>query len=229
MRSWTRPWWSPRDPAGVRAVTGDESSLDDADAFKAATAGLPSDVSALGYLNLGGLIYTWGAGGPGGESGLSDVRTGAPQAAGAWCRCPRLLRRAGDRRPPGRGSGGRRLRGRSVRLRGRDAITASDTLGPHEGREPARERVPVHLGIRHRGAPRQDLRSDLRRRARRGDVRRPGGRVACECLVNTGLVVVAGEISHADVRRHPEDRPREPAPDRLRPAPSTASTATPAP
>jgi S-adenosylmethionine synthetase len=23
----------------------------------------------------------------------------------------------------------------------------------------------------------------------------PGGRVACECLVNTGLVVVAGEIS----------------------------------
>ncbi|MGH2967216.1 MAG: DUF3352 domain-containing protein [Solirubrobacterales bacterium] len=44
------------DPAGVRAVTGDESSLDDADPFKAATAGLPSDVSALGYLNLGGLI-----------------------------------------------------------------------------------------------------------------------------------------------------------------------------
>jgi hypothetical protein len=44
------------DPAGVRAVTADEPRLDDADAFKAATAGLPGEVSVIGYLNLGELI-----------------------------------------------------------------------------------------------------------------------------------------------------------------------------
>jgi Protein of unknown function (DUF3352) len=44
------------DPAGVRAATADEPRLDDADAFKEATAGLPGEVSALGYLNLGELI-----------------------------------------------------------------------------------------------------------------------------------------------------------------------------
>ena len=44
----------------------------------------------------------------------------------------------------------------------------------------------------------------------------PNGRVACETLVNTGLVVVSGEISTSTLRRHPEDRPRDDHRDRLR-------------
>ena len=43
----------------------------------------------------------------------------------------------------------------------------------------------------------------------------PTGRVACETLVNTGLVVVSGEISTRDVRRHPGDRARHDPRDRL--------------
>ena len=43
----------------------------------------------------------------------------------------------------------------------------------------------------------------------------PSGRVACETLVNTGLVVVSGEISTDDLRRHPGDRPRDDPQDRL--------------
>ena len=45
----------------------------------------------------------------------------------------------------------------------------------------------------------------------------PQARVACECLVNTGLVVVAGEIStetYVDIPRVARD---DPATDRLRP------------
>ena len=37
----------------------------------------------------------------------------------------------------------------------------------------------------------------------------PTGRVACETLVNTGLVVVSGEITTDDLRRHPGDRARD--------------------
>ena len=44
----------------------------------------------------------------------------------------------------------------------------------------------------------------------------PTGRVACETLVNTGLVVVSGEISTDDLRRHPGDRARDDPQDRLR-------------
>lgn len=44
------------DPSGIRAVAADEPRLSNADPFKAATAGLPGDVSALGYVNLGELI-----------------------------------------------------------------------------------------------------------------------------------------------------------------------------
>ena len=54
----------------------------------------------------------------------------------------------------------------------------------------------------------------------------PTGRVACETLITTGLVVVAGEITTDDVRRHPAARARA---DRARSAtraPSTASTPT---
>ena len=43
----------------------------------------------------------------------------------------------------------------------------------------------------------------------------PYGRVACETLVNTGLVVVSGEISTDDLRRHPGDRARDDPQDRL--------------
>jgi hypothetical protein len=44
------------DPAGVRAVVNASSGLGGSDGFRAATAGLPGDVSMLGYLNLGALI-----------------------------------------------------------------------------------------------------------------------------------------------------------------------------
>ena len=44
----------------------------------------------------------------------------------------------------------------------------------------------------------------------------PYGRVACETLVNTGLIVVSGEISTDDLRGHPGNRARDGAPDRLR-------------
>jgi hypothetical protein len=44
------------DPSAVHAVIADDSRLSDADPYEAATAGLPGDVSALGYLNLGDLI-----------------------------------------------------------------------------------------------------------------------------------------------------------------------------
>ena len=43
----------------------------------------------------------------------------------------------------------------------------------------------------------------------------PYGRVACETLVNTGLVVVSGEISTDDLRRHPGHRARDDPQDRL--------------
>ena len=58
------------------------------------------------------------------------------------------------------------------------------------------DRVPVHLRVGHRGPPGQGRRPDLRRRPRRRVMAEdPAGRVACETLVNTGLVVVSGEIS----------------------------------
>jgi hypothetical protein len=44
------------DPSGIRAVTAKGPRLEGADPFNAATAGLPGEVSALGYLNLGELI-----------------------------------------------------------------------------------------------------------------------------------------------------------------------------
>ena len=59
-----------------------------------------------------------------------------------------------------------------------------------------RQRVPLHLRVRDRGPPGQGRRPDLRRRPRRRpEATTRYGRVACETLVNTGLVVVSGEIS----------------------------------
>ena len=43
----------------------------------------------------------------------------------------------------------------------------------------------------------------------------PYGRVACETLVNTGLVVVSGRDLDRDLRRHPGHRPRDDPQDRL--------------
>lgn len=44
------------DPAGVRAAVDAPSGLERSDPFRGATDGLPSEVSMLGYLNLGALI-----------------------------------------------------------------------------------------------------------------------------------------------------------------------------
>ena len=44
----------------------------------------------------------------------------------------------------------------------------------------------------------------------------PYGRVACETLVTTGLIVVAGEISNERATRYSDDRARDGARDRLR-------------
>ena len=54
----------------------------------------------------------------------------------------------------------------------------------------------------------------------------PVGRVACETLVNTGLVVVSGEITTDDLRRHPGDRARDDQADRLHRTRSSGSTTT---
>ena len=53
-------------------------------------------------------------------------------------------------------------------------------------------------------------------------------RVACETLVKTGMVVVAGEITTTAVRQLRRHRPREDPEDRLRRLRAWASTATPA-
>jgi hypothetical protein len=44
------------DPAGVRQVASGSSSLEDSERFSMATENLPEEVSALLYLNLGGLL-----------------------------------------------------------------------------------------------------------------------------------------------------------------------------
>jgi hypothetical protein len=56
-------------------------------------------------------------------------------------------------------------------------------------------RVPLHVRVGHRRPPGQDRRPDLGHRPRRGAERRSHARCACETLITTGLVVVAGEIS----------------------------------
>jgi len=64
----------------------------------------------------------------------------------------------------------------------RDASSSALPRGRRDGHgryslrshEPAfRQRVPVHVRVRHRGPPRQDRRPDLRRRSRCGAARRP--------------------------------------------------------
>ena len=44
------------DPAGIEQVLGGDSGLEDSDRFEGATEGLPGDVSALAYLNIGELL-----------------------------------------------------------------------------------------------------------------------------------------------------------------------------
>ena len=56
----------------------------------------------------------------------------------------------------------------------------------------------------------------------------PYGRVACETLVNTGLVVVSGEISTDDLRRHPGRSCARRSARSATPTPTSASAPTPA-
>ena len=56
----------------------------------------------------------------------------------------------------------------------------------------------------------------------------PDARVACESGATTGLVVVMGEITTKHLRRHPEPSCATPCARSATPAPSTASTPTPA-
>ena len=78
-----------------------------------------------------------------------------------------------------------------------------------------RQRVPVHVRVRHRGPPGQDRRPDLRRRPRRGHARRPerprGLRDARE---HRPRGRVRRDLHH-DLRRHPGDRARDDPQDRL--------------
>ena len=53
---------------------------------------------------------------------------------------------------------------------------------------------------------------------------RPEARVACETATTTGLVMVLGEITTADLRRLPDGRPGHGPGHRLHAAPTTAST-----
>ena len=56
----------------------------------------------------------------------------------------------------------------------------------------------------------------------------PYGRVACETLVNTGLIVVSGRDLHRHLRRHPAKSPARRCARSATTTPATASTATPA-
>ena len=108
---------------------------------------------------------------------------------------------------------------------GCDSESTAETLQlRHELR---RQRVPLHLGVRDRGSPRQGRRPDLRRRpGRRACATIPSARVACETLVNTGLVVVSGEITtetYVDIQEVARETIRK---HRLRSTPSSASAPT---
>ena len=84
----------------------------------------------------------------------------------------------------------------------------------------------VHVRVRHRGAPGQDLRPDQRLDPRRACwPSDPQARVAVETLVTTGLVHVAGEVTTERLRRDPEARPRDDPRASATTAPPRASTA----
>ena len=82
--------------------------------------------------------------------------------------------------------------------------------------EPAfRQRVPVHVRVRHRGPPRQDRRPDLRRRPRRGAARRPlRARGLRDAREHGPRRRVRRDLDH-DLRRHPGRRARDDPQDRL--------------
>ena len=67
-----------------------------------------------------------------------------------------------------------RARGELTAMRRAATARCEPPLGCLARHEPAcRQRVPVHVRVRHRGPPGQDRRPDLRRRARRRAARRP--------------------------------------------------------
>ncbi len=82
-------------------------------------------------------------------------------------------------------------------------VAAAHTVAGRQHRAPsdnpargaARDPLDLHVGVGDRRPPRQDGRPDLRRHPRRHPGQDPIGRVACETLLTTGLVVVAGEIT----------------------------------
>ena len=97
-----------------------------------------------------------------------------------------------------RGERGRRRAQRRAQTRAKlpDSRLFSVASNHRSRHEPARrQRVPVHLRVRHGGHPDKvaDQISDGVLDAVLADD--PYGRVACETLVNTGLIVVSGEIS----------------------------------
>ena len=127
----------------------------------------------------------------------TDARVGGRRARDArrWRRRRSISRADRCSRPP---DGACRPSTRPEALRSRARPQARDRgIRTRHGQDDRarRERAPVHLRVGDRGPPGQDVRPDLRRRPRRRDARTtPTGRVACETLVNTGLVVVSGEI-----------------------------------
>ncbi len=115
------------------------------------------------------------------EEGLERVRAASPHLREPRAAQVALLLERRARRRLGQ-----------VRRVPRNRLARVGSLPGHAGAA----HVPVHLGVRHRGPSGQDGRPDLGLRARRRPRRaiRPG-RVACETLITTGLVVVAGEIT----------------------------------
>ena len=77
--------------------------------------------------------------------------------------------------------------------------------------------APLHLGVRHRGAPRQDRRPDLGRRPRRGPHRRPDGPGRLRDADHHGPGDGRRGDLHLDLRGHPVDRARDDPQDRLHP------------
>ena len=151
-----------------------------------------------------------------GEGADRPGRRGADDGAGAARPLAAARRRAADHR--------RRLRGASAACRS-DELAAS-LMGRRPTGEVSRA-TPPFLATSSRSMAERSARSSSPRsrspRATRtrsptrsrtpSSTRRspndPLSRVACETLITTGLVVVAGEITTDDLRRHPAPRARD--------------------
>jgi hypothetical protein len=121
-----------------------------------------------------------------------------------------LVRRPTPRRSRVRGSGTRIVA--PVRV---GSALRTDPAPPPPVRSPRVPPHPVHLGVRHRGHP--DKMADQISDAILDAIltEDPDGRVACETLVTTGQVMVAGEISTTTYVDIPRGARHDPV-DRLR-------------